>query len=591
MTGNGTGGIDRNTITPLVATLKQTGIQSWGWINLHGDYSKPRTDFAIQITRELAFDGLVIGAGEEFESPGTASLAKNYLKFLRAELPRTPLALSAFSLPSFHPHFPWQEFLAAVDLNMPSLDWTGEGRFSAHLERCLREFHSLSPHRAVVPTVKFNGKSGYSKLASLQMVLDISQEMNLKAINLWEKGQAGTDFHGASLGLKSRFHGQQHAQSRDFLDHYFAALNSANFSEIINFYGPRCALVTAHQTYVGRDRIMSYYQNLLSKRLPGAFFDMTSSAGTGSSRNVRWRARTRPDIFKKSLKSATPKPFNRFTDEHKIFKGVYFKRQAINTPRYHVVHVACIDLDEPGIGLVVTPHDGLGKTASNFLDTYNVQLAINGDEWLSWRNPKGLAVSEGIVYSAASNEPTIYISPENKVQFGGDPPVSIWNAISGSHTLVRAGQMSSKLRRCSNPEVYCGYRAPRTSVGITADNKLLLIVVQGPNNALRNALTLKELAELNLQFGAVEAINMDGGGSSTIAVDNYGIPQVLNAPSDGSERVVSNHLGVVARFLDPGNGLIVDDGNDTIGLLDGKIVHHYTSFSIKTPQAKIAGAR
>lgn len=586
--GNGnTKGLEFRTATPFVSTLKDAGVQVWGWQQLHGVDPVLEARQGVNAVRELTLDGFVVFAGQEFEQPGKDSSAREVLSILRAGLDERPLALSAFDLPSLHPHFPWQEFLSVCDVNMPQLEYL-DGKISpVRLERCLREFENNLPNRAIIPVGKFDGNNGQkARPGDVQSFVQTSQELNMKGVNLWGWDLSQINLSGGTSGAGISIKQQQPAQSRDFLDHYFAALNNASLSEIKNFYGSRCALVTATHTYVGREQVQSYYQKLLSKRLPGAFFDMTSSSGAGTSRNFRWRARARSDIFRKNLKVATPKPFNKFTDAHKIYKGVHFKRQALNSPRYHVVHVASVDLNEPGIGLMVTPHNGLGRTTSNFLDAYHVQMAVNGDEWLSWSNPKGLAVSDGIVYSAASSEPSIYISRDNKVQFGGDPPASIWNAISGSHTLVTRGQMSSKLRRCSKPEVYCQYRAPRTSIGITADNKLILIVVQGPSDSLRNALTLREMAELNLKFGAVEAINMDGGGSSAMAVDNYGRPRVVNSPSGGSERAVSNHLGVIARFLDPATSLIVDDGNDTIGMLDGKIVHHYTSYSIGESQIK-----
>ncbi len=582
--------IDLNQVAPLTATLKDAGLTVWGWQQLLGEDSEIESNNALVMVRNLNLDGFVVHAENKFEQPGMGNFAQNYMRNLRSGLFGRPIALSSFSLPSLHPHFPWKEFLAEADVFMPLLIWSQDQGAEDQLARCIHEIHSTMPSRAIIPTVRFtNGNGRHTNPEILQGLMQSSRELNLKQINLWGGDFSIQKVTDQTLDVVPNIVEQKPPKTRDIIENYFAGLNNANPSEVASLYASKSVLVTSIHTHIGRESIKQYYQDLLSKKLPGAFFDLTSSSGAGNTRNFRWRARPRLDIFKKSIQPMAPKGLYKFTDEHKIFKGIHFKKRALNSPRYHVVHVARIDLNEPGIDLMVTPHNGLGRTASNFLDANNVQMAINGDEWLSWRNPKGLAVSEGIVYSAASSEPTIYISKENQVQFGGDPPPELWNAISGSHTLVRKGEMASKLRRCSKPEVYCQYRAPRTTVAITADNKLIMIVVQGPNGSLRNALSLKELAALNLEFGAVEAINMDGGGSSTMAVDNFGRPQVVNSPSDGSERGVSNHLGVFARYLEPGNGLIVDDGNDTVGLLDGKIVYHYTSYSLTAPQVKFPG--
>jgi exopolysaccharide biosynthesis protein len=76
---------------------------------------------------------------------------------------------------------------------------------------------------------------------------------------------------------------------------------------------------------------------------------------------------------------------------------------------------------------------------------------------------------------------------------------------------------------------------------------MIIIVVQGPPSEPHEALTLEELAKLQLELGSVDAIAMDGGGSTTLVVENGGVPQILNNPSDGSERPVSNHLGIFVR--------------------------------------------
>lgn len=385
-----------------------------------------------------------------------------------------------------------------------------------------------------------------------------------------------SDSHG-EVGLQSS--PSVYSFNRDIIDGFIDVLNTKSPEKVIEFYHPRCSLVTPSHTFAGVAQVGAWYQRLFTQELPGTFFVKTGSAGNGHTLNFGWIARDRASIFAPS-RVADFHMAGKSVEGIEIFKGVHYKKIVRSSPRTHTIYVASIDLNDPTVHLLVTPPAGLGKTTSDFMSHYGLQIAVNGDEWTSWTNPKGLAVSEGVQYSASSFEPTVYISASNQVQIGGPAPAVLWNAISGSHTLMRNGQINRKLRTCSKPDVYCKNLAPRTSIGLTRGNKLILTVVQGPGDSLRDALTLKELANLNLEMGAFNAISLDGGGSSTLVADDFGIPTVLNSPSDGKERVVSNHLGIRAGYLEEGSAQTIGEGNDTLGMLDGKIVYHFTSFNM-----------
>lgn len=84
-------------------------------------------------------------------------------------------------------------------------------------------------------------------------------------------------------------------------------------------------------------------------------------------------------------------------------------------------------------------------------------------------------------------------------------------------------------------------RHPRTAAGWTQEGELLLLVVDGRSATSRGA-TLNETAAILLAHGAVEALNLDGGGSSTLWVKG----EVLNQPSDKTgERPVASILALV----------------------------------------------
>jgi len=96
------------------------------------------------------------------------------------------------------------------------------------------------------------------------------------------------------------------------------------------------------------------------------------------------------------------------------------------------------------------------------------------------------------------------------------------------------------------PEGFRDRRHPRTAAGVAADGSLLLVVVDGrwPEHSL--GMTLSELARELVSLGAVDAVNLDGGGSTTLVVGGA----VVNRPSDeGGERPVSDALVVLPRGL------------------------------------------
>lgn len=86
---------------------------------------------------------------------------------------------------------------------------------------------------------------------------------------------------------------------------------------------------------------------------------------------------------------------------------------------------------------------------------------------------------------------------------------------------------------------------PRTAVGVDRDtNEVLLLVVDGRSERSRGY-TMVELARMMQDLGADEALNLDGGGSSTMVGRRGGSLDVLNRPSDGSLRSVANALVVL----------------------------------------------
>jgi exopolysaccharide biosynthesis protein len=221
-------------------------------------------------------------------------------------------------------------------------------------------------------------------------------------------------------------------------------------------------------------------------------------------------------------------------------------------------------LRQPGISFLVTPpssEDDLplrARTTSRFLEEFNLQVAINGSGFSPWRSntlldyyphtgdpigPIGLAASRGDVYSqAVQSAPILYISRTNQARFNV-PIGRVYNALSGNAMLLEQGRIL--------PEPG-GDLQPRSAVGLDKSGRtLILVVVDGRQSGYSEGVTLAELAEILLENGAYTAMNLDGGGSSTLVSSTRGgQAEILNSPIDqrlpGRERPVGNHLGIYA---------------------------------------------
>ncbi len=105
--------------------------------------------------------------------------------------------------------------------------------------------------------------------------------------------------------------------------------------------------------------------------------------------------------------------------------------------------------------------------------------------------------------------------------------INIHQLIGGSnHIIMQNGQFMEDWAE----------RHPRTAIGFNADSTRLYFVVVDGRHLTSTGVTLKEMKGIFDALGAVNAVNLDGGGSSCILVND----EVLNHPSDGPVRAVGN---------------------------------------------------
>lgn len=259
-----------------------------------------------------------------------------------------------------------------------------------------------------------------------------------------------------------------------------------------------------------------------------------------------------------------------------LFPGVsYLQRtEAGEAPRR--LHIVAIDLKTKGLAFAVTPADtsqGMEHVAhltTRYLAERHAQLAINGSYFLPFKGGKkggddyypheGQPVNVSGATLAAGRQ----VSP---VETDLDKRVDAIVCFSKARVEIRDGQICGPgftdgvaagprlLRDGRTPTLAADYatgRHPRTAIGVSADRTRAWIVVVDGRQTDSVGATLPELAEVFHGLGASDAINLDGGGSSTLAVEGAdGAPRLLNTPIHtgvpGRERPVANHILLFAR--------------------------------------------
>ncbi|MBW2461470.1 MAG: phosphodiester glycosidase family protein [Deltaproteobacteria bacterium] len=288
--------------------------------------------------------------------------------------------------------------------------------------------------------------------------------------------------------------------------------------------------------------------------------------------------------------------------------GVRYLRRTTRDPC--TIHALVIDLRADGVDIVATPHGERWSSVRDWAEDREVVAAVNGGFWGAFARPGGLAVGEGSPWPEAEDDRDhgffavgdngrAWISPpehivalegegagesaresaSDAVPEAGDHRVvaseRVHDAVSGRPMLVRAGEVDTfglDFFETSHR------RHPRTAVGVSQDGWTVYLVVADGRREGSRGLDMYQLAEMLADLGAHDAINLDGGGSSTMFVEGLG--GVINAPSGGRweavfglgagdevarervaadgvqeayvrgvEREVLNHLGVVAPRL------------------------------------------
>lgn len=191
-----------------------------------------------------------------------------------------------------------------------------------------------------------------------------------------------------------------------------------------------------------------------------------------------------------------------------------------------------------------------GETTSQIAENFNAVAAINGGAFtdtsstVQWTGnggtPSGVIINQGrIIYSDINDDEErecMAITSEGRLLVGKYTiselkKLKVMEAVSFEPTLVKNGK---KVPIAKDWGI-----APRTAIGQREDGSILLMVIDGRSLLSGMGASMKEVQELMIKYGAVSAINLDGGKSSTMYLNG----EIINNPSDSlGERAIPSAI-------------------------------------------------
>ena len=219
------------------------------------------------------------------------------------------------------------------------------------------------------------------------------------------------------------------------------------------------------------------------------------------------------------------------------------------------IHVTRVDLTNKRILFRASSFDERGKTPSQFAKDAGLIAALNGDFFYKDNNynTNGLAIGAGKKW--AFTKDTRYTSfvactyfndcyIENRDTESTVDPARYLNVVSGSESLITPDyewNIKHGDPGCVNNN--CDTENPRSAVALSADRKVMwMVMVEGRQTNL-SGLSLYDLTKVLKNLGASWAVNLDGGGSAGMVLNN----NLVNArpTNDPNERRVGNVFGFV----------------------------------------------
>jgi len=265
-----------------------------------------------------------------------------------------------------------------------------------------------------------------------------------------------------------------------------------------------------------------------------------------------------------------------------LYPGIKLVKIKRNSPRLLHMAIMRIDLTTPGLAFTVTERDpGWGKpmpdypkltirtrrtTTAAFMRQMrapvdkggkglNVVAAFNASPWRPWTkpynhkfaDPPGVNISDGVLVGNRGANPAFVVYKDGKVDIVDkitkrDFP-KIKHSLAGFCIVARGGKV------LPNTHSVAKGCHPRTAYGLSADRRYLYVIaIDGRQKRWSLGTTGAETGTLLLEAGAWDAINMDGGGSTTMCYWDRRKNKAVMVNRQGKSdymRPVANNLGVV----------------------------------------------
>jgi hypothetical protein len=174
----------------------------------------------------------------------------------------------------------------------------------------------------------------------------------------------------------------------------------------------------------------------------------------------------------------------------------------------------------------------------SFKSAIGISSKRNADvAWIRTDSSKSYSMASQVPYTLNGNFFKVNSSTGQKEAIDNHDPFRKWKvetAIGGGPVLLQNGEIkitNNEERRFSGKAI--NDKHPRTAMGYTKDNKLIILVIEGRNPNAGGANLVQE-AQILKDLGCVEALNLDGGGSSCLLVNG----KETIKPSDKTQRAV-----------------------------------------------------
>ena len=220
-----------------------------------------------------------------------------------------------------------------------------------------------------------------------------------------------------------------------------------------------------------------------------------------------------------------------------------FSYERFSNGSFTSIHVLVVDPKQH----VILPVRAAGReTVLNLANRHGATAAINGGFWKANGMPAGAlkingewlgtpvksrgAIGWSLVHDKVLIDRILTNSAEEWKKFE--------YIVGGTPVLVRNGQVIEDFTPEQTLPSFLTVWHARTAVGIKANGDWVFVVVDRSASRLFGGMTIQELANFMLDLGCVDALNLDGGGSSTMVVEG----KVVNEPCGIYAEAVSDAI-------------------------------------------------